>query len=132
MKELIKGRRLSYDLGEEVVAPRVESPPHSAAGRRVNPTLSAAAVAQAQEGRGAAYTAGDCRYQSVADLIRAALRAYGKGLRLTQRARSGRKKRHTVELPAELFEEYRKLPSRSRGVIVERALLSLLARGLEG
>ncbi len=132
MKELIRGRRLSYDHVEEVEAPRVESRPRGAAGRRINPTMSAAAIAQAQNALEAAYTAGDYRYQSVGDLIRAALRAYGKGLRLTEGMRSGRRKRHTVELPAELFEEYQKLPSRSRGVILERALLSLLARGFEG
>ena len=93
--------------------------------------MSAAAVAEARNGLEAAHAAGDYRYQSVADLIRAAVRAYADGLPLSQQARSGRKKRHTVELPAELCAQYDKLPSRSRGVIIERALLSFLARGLE-
>ena len=88
-------------------------------------------IAEARNALESAHTSGDYRFQSVGDLIRAALRAYSGGLRLTQQARSGRKKRHTVELPPELLEQYERLPSRSRGVIIERALLSFLAQGFE-
>ena len=93
--------------------------------------MSTAAIAEAQNAVAAAQASGDYRHQSVADLIRGALRAYWSGMPLSQPARSGRKKRHTVQVPADLFARYNKLPSRSRGVIIERALLSYLARGLE-
>ncbi len=132
MKDLIRGRRLSYDLDEEAQLARARRRPPATqtAGQRISPTVSAAAIAEAQNALEAAHAAGDYRHQSVGDLIREALGAYGNGLRLSQQARSGRKKRHTVELSPELLERYRELPSRSRGVILERALLSLLARGL--
>ena len=53
----------------------------------------------------------------------------GLNRRLTQQARSRRKKRHSVALPPDSFEQYERLPSRSRGVFIERALLSFLAQG---
>ena len=129
MKDLVWRRRLADDIvsGDEV--PLAKPKPVGAKPRRINPTVSAAVIAEAQNALEAAQTSGDYRYQSVGDLIRAALEAYSDGLRLTQQARSGRKKRHTVELPPELFEQYMRLPSRSRGVIVERALLSFLVKG---
>ncbi len=140
MKDLIRRRRLSYDLAVETEPesppadprpPRTRSPQSGGSAHRVNPTLSAAALAEAQNALAAAHASGDYRHQSVADLLRAALQSYDSGLRLTRQARSGPTKRHTVELPAQLLESYRELPSRSRGVIIERALLSLLARGLD-
>ena len=100
--------------------------------RRINPTLSAAALAEARNALEAAHATGDYRHQSVADLIRAALAAYcGGRLALTQAARGGRKRRHTVELRGDLHVLYQKLPDRSRSLIIERALLSLLAGGFE-
>ncbi len=134
MKDLMKRRRPDRDAGER--EPQPPPPPKSSsivsAGRRINPALSTTAIAEARNALAAAQTSGDYRYQSVADLIRAALVAHAGGLRLTQQARSGKKKRHTVELPAELAEHYGSLPRLSRGVIIERALLSFLARGLDG
>lgn len=133
MKDLVRRRRLDQDAeGREPAQPTPSKPsvidgePH-----RINPTVSAAVIAEAQNALEAAHTSGDYRYQSVGDLIRSALEAYGEGLRLTQQARGGRKKRHTVELPHKLYAQYLRLPSRSRGVIVERALLSFLAHGCD-
>ncbi len=138
MKDLMKRRRLAYDAGDagntDVDAgrpPRAAGCPEGSAGRRISPTVSADAIAEAQNALEAAQASGDYRFQSVGDLLRAALRAYAGGMRLTQPARGGRKKRHTFALPAELFDRYRDLPSRSRGVIIERALLSFLAQGFE-
>ena len=131
MKDLISKRKRSDSAGEKHVSLRRPAGDSGGTGcRRVSPTVSAAAIAEAQNALEAAQASGDYRLQSVADLIRAALGAYADGLTLTQQARGGRTKRHTVELPEELFEGYAKLPSRSRGVIIERALLSFLARGL--
>ncbi len=132
MKDLVRRRRLDHDAERGDPVPQAR--PSVVAGKphRVNPTVSAAVIAEAQNALEAAHTSGDYRYQSVSDLIRSALEAYGDGLRLTQQARSGRKKRHTIELPPELFEQYLRLPSRSRGVIVERALLSFLVKGYGG
>ncbi len=130
MKDLMKRRRPARDAGEdEKPLPRARRDPGGSAGRRINPTVSAAVIAEARNALEAAQASGDYRYQSVADLIRAAFRAYGEGLRPTQQARGGRKKRHTVELPPELVERYERLPSRSRGVIIERALASFLVQG---
>ncbi len=129
MKNLIRRRRLDYEVeGSDAVGAR--SLPVDGA-TRINPTVSAAVISEAQNALEAAHTSGDYRYQSVGDLIRAALIAYGDGLRLTQQARNGRKKRHTVELPPELHKQYSRFPSRSRGVIVERALLAFLAQGYD-
>ncbi len=135
MKDLMRRRRLTYDGdGEPGEAPPspTQIRPAGSAGRRINPTVSTAVIAEARNALEAAHTSGDYRYQSVGDLIRAAFRAYGDGLRLTLQARPGSRKRHTVELPAELFERYQGLPSRSRGLILERALLAFLAQGFEG
>lgn len=131
MKDLIRGRRLSYDFGEKVETARSGRRARSEIGQRINPTISTAAIAEAQNALEAAHASGDYRHQSIGDLLRAALRAYGEDLRLSEQARGGRKKRHTVELPADLVSRYLQLPSRSRGVILERALLSLLAQGFE-
>lgn len=135
MKDLVKRRRLANDVGDAEVderpLPQRRRRPDASSGQRINPTVSTAVIAEAQNALEAARTSGDYRFQSVGDLIRAALRAYAGGLQLTQQARSGRKKRHTVELPPELLEQYERLPSRSRGVIIERALLSFLAQGFE-
>lgn len=135
MRDLVKRRRLAYDAadtGADEKPPwRAPRRPSGSPGGRISPTLSRAAIAEAQNALSAAHTSGDYRHQSLADLIRAAFRAYGAGLRITQQARGGRKKRHTVELPAELFARYQRLPSRSRGVIIERALLSFLSQGLD-
>ncbi len=131
MKDLISTRRRPDNAGEKHVSVRSTAVASGGAGsRRVSPTVSADASAQAQNALEAAQASGDYRHQSVADLLRAALAAYVDGLTLTQQARSGRTKRHTVELSEKLFEQYAKLPSRSRGLIIERALLSFLARGL--
>ena len=142
MKDLMKRRRPDRDAGER--EPQPPPPTNSSsiasagrrsiasAGRRINPALSTTAIAEARNALAAAQTSGDYRYQSVADLLRAALGAHAGGLRLTQQARNGKKKRQTVELPAKLAEHYGTLPRLSRGVIIERALLSLLARGLDG
>ncbi len=153
MKDLMKRRRIEPDAGDGEPSPspppardrsmmsaepRSAPPsprrggPNGSAGRRINPALSTAAIAEARNALAAAQTSGDYRYQSVADLVRAALGAHAGGLRLTQQARNGKKKRHTVELPAELAEHYGSLPRLGRGVIIERALLSFLARGLDG
>lgn len=133
MKDLVNRRRLATGAvdadSDERPPPRAPHRPRGVAGSRINPTVSAAAVTEAQNALASAHTSGDYRYESIGDLIRAALRAYGDGLLLTQQPRNGRKKRHTVELPAELFERYEGLPRRSRGVIIERALLSFLAQG---
>ncbi len=131
MKDLISKRRRLGSAGEKHVSLRRAAGDSRGAGsRRVSPTVSTAAIAEAQNALEAAQASGDYRHQSVADLLRAALAAYVDGLTLTQQARSGRTKRHTVELSEKLFEQYAKLPSRSRGLIIERALLSFLARGL--
>ncbi|MCP3957418.1 MAG: hypothetical protein GY719_06165 [bacterium] len=132
MKNLVSRRRLAYDtVADEAPPPQSRPGAGASAGQRINPTVSAAVIAEARNALDAAHTSGDYRFQSVGDLIRAALRAHAEGLRLTQQARGGRKKRHTVELPAELLGHYEALPSRSRGVIIERALLSFLAQGFE-
>ncbi len=132
MKDLVSARRRPQDGGGEPPSRRTAGGGGGGGdGHRISPTLSTAAIAAAQNAVEAAHASGDYRHQSVADLIRGALRAYWSGMPLSQPARSGRQKRHTVELPGDLFEQYEKLPSRSRGVIIERALLSLLARGFE-
>lgn len=128
MKDLIRRRKPAG--GDTRKKPPTGSPGPEVAKSRINPTVSADAIAEAQNALDAAHTTGDYRYQSIGDVIRAALAAYATGLDLVQQAKSGRKKRHTVELSPELFAHYQKLPSRSRGVIVERALLSFLAQGL--
>ncbi len=130
MKDLVARRRLAYEVGEED-RPRAPARRGAPAGQRVSPTVSASAIAEARNAVDAAHTGGDYRYQSVGDLIRAALRAYGEGMRLTQQTKGGRKTRHTVALAPELLERYLSLPSRSRGLIVERALLSFLAQGFD-
>lgn len=130
MKDLVAARRLSYDVEDERPAPRAIM--GRSGTRRINPTLSAGALAEARNALEAAHASGDYRHQSVADLIRAALGAYGDGrLALTQAVRGGRKRRHTVELSPGLYAVYEKLPDRSRGVIIERALLTILAAGFE-
>ncbi len=129
MKDLVRARRRAPG-GRQEPEP-VEAESDGSRGGRINPTLSLAAIAEAQNALDAAHASGDYHHQSLADLIRAALRAYSTGLALTRQSRDGRRRRHTVELPGDLIEQYRKLPSRSRGVIIERALLSLLARGLD-
>ncbi len=130
MRDLVRSRRLSYAADAEEPA-RGGRRSSESSGRRINPTLSTRALSEARNALEAAHASGDYRHQSVGDLIRAALGAYGSGLRLTEQARRGRKKRHTVELPVEIIEVYENLPARSRGVIIERALLSLLARGFD-
>lgn len=129
MKDLIAARRPSSDVGKKDESRRGATSASGSGGQRINPTVSAAAIALAQNALEAAHASGDYRLQSIADLIREALRAYAAGLPLSQQAKSGRNKRHTVELPKDLFNQYQSLPSRSRGVIIERALLSFLARG---
>ncbi len=130
MKDMIRSRRLSYEpVAEESAGTRRGVRVNG--GRRVNPTLSARALIEARNALDAAHTSGDYRHQSVGDLIRAALGAYSCGLRLSEQVRHGLKKRHTVELTGEIIEVYEKLPARSRGVIIERALLSFLARGFD-
>ena len=127
MKDLVRARKRSPGGRQEPEPVKAESDGGSG---RINPTLSVAAIAEAQNALDAAHASGDYHHQSLADLIRAALRAYSTGLSLTRERRDGRRKRHTVEVSGDLLEQYQKLPSRSRGVIIERALLTLLARGL--
>ena len=148
MKDLVKRRRRTRDRGasEGPGEPADSSPGRPRAlgaepradgdgqtsrsvGCRINPTVSTAVIAEARNALEAAHTSGDYRYQSIGDLIRAALLAYSAGLQLTQQARGGRKKRHTVELQGELVKRYKALPNRSRGEILERALISFLAQG---
>ncbi len=129
MKDLLRSRRLSYDIESDEAA-RVVGRSVGSVGRRVNPSLSASALSAARNALDAAHVVGDYRHKSIGDLIREALLAYGSGLRLTEQSRGGPKQRHTVKLSSEIYAEYEKIPNRMRGEIIERALLSLLAGGL--
>ncbi len=124
------GEALPAALPNAPAPPALEAPLVPTQPLRINPSLSVAASSQAQNAVSAAKTSGDYRFQSVSDVVRAALERYFAGsLSLTQQAKPGPKKRQTVQLSAEMMAEYQKLPTRSRGEIVERALLTFLGGG---
>jgi len=104
-------------------APPAEGPryPHT-----VRLSLNADLYAALQELLESAHAAGDYRYTSLPDLIRAAFRAYRDGAPLTAAAAPGPKKHSTLQLDGLLYEAYRKLPERKRWEILERAIRSFL------
>ena len=73
-----------------------------------------------------AHTAGDFTYVSVADLIRASLEAYAKGMQLTELDQTGEKMATTIRVNKGLRDFYGTLPNRLRAKIVERAIRTFI------
>jgi hypothetical protein len=73
-----------------------------------------------------AHTAQDFIYPSLADFIRAALRAYQAGMVLTELDQSGPKTETTLRVDRELWHFYKALPSRMRAKILERVIRTFM------
>ena len=69
-----------------------------------------------------AHTAGDFTYKSPADYVRAALRAYKDGMKLTELDRSGEKVATSLRMDQDLWEFWRTLPDQLRSRLLERAI----------
>lgn len=116
---------------EPLEAPSVAPPspgsyPHTI-GLRIGHSLYTTAE-NALEG---AHRAGDYTVTSIPELLRAALRAYLRGMPLTAAPETGGKKRTTIGLDDELKAGYDGLPRRKRGEIIERALRTFLNSGFK-
>jgi uncharacterized protein (DUF4415 family) len=72
------------------------------------------------------HTAQDFTYTSIADFIRAALRAYKDGMVLTELDRSGPKTETSIRVDQDLWLFYKSLPRRMRTKILERAIRTFM------
>lgn len=73
-----------------------------------------------------AHTAQDFTYTSLADFIRAALRAYKDGMVLTELDQSGSKMETSLRVERDLWLFYKALPGRMRSKILERAIRTFM------
>jgi hypothetical protein len=74
-----------------------------------------------------AHTSNDFTYTSVADVIRAALKAYKDGMELTELDEPGSKKQTSIRINTELYEFYKTWPSQLRTKILERVIRTFLS-----
>ena len=72
------------------------------------------------------HTAQDFTYTSLADFIRAALRAYEEGMVLTELDQNGPKTETSLRVDRELWLFYKALPGRLRSKILERAIRTFM------
>jgi hypothetical protein len=68
----------------------------------------------------------DFTYTSIADFIRAALRAYKDGMVLTELDRNGPKTETSIRVDQDLWLFYKSLPRRMRTKILERAIRTFM------
>jgi hypothetical protein len=80
----------------------------------------------------ASHTAQDFTYPSLADFIRAALRAYKDGMALTELDRRGIKMETSLRVDRELWLFYKAMPSRMRSKILERAIRTFMKQFGQG
>jgi hypothetical protein len=73
-----------------------------------------------------AHTAQDFTYPSLADFIRAALRAYKAGMVLTELDQKGPKTETSLRVDRELWLFYKSLPGRMRAKILERVIRTFM------
>ncbi len=73
-----------------------------------------------------AHTAQDFTYTSLADFIRAALRAYKDGMVLTELDQNGPKMETSLRVARDLWLFYKSLPGRMRSKILERAIRTFM------
>src|SRR5262245_35513387 len=73
-----------------------------------------------------AHTAQDFTYTSIADFIRAALRAYKDGMVLTELEHKGPKTETSLRVDRDLSLFYNSLPSRMRAKILERVIRTFM------
>jgi len=73
-----------------------------------------------------AHTAQDFTYTSLADFIRAALRAYKDGMVLTELDQSGHKMETSLRVERDLWLFYKSLPGRMRSKILERVVRTFM------
>jgi hypothetical protein len=73
-----------------------------------------------------AHTAQDFTYTSLADFIRAALRAYKDGMVLTELDQSGQKMETSLRVERDLWLFYKSLPGRMRSKILERVIRTFM------
>jgi hypothetical protein len=73
-----------------------------------------------------AHTAQDFTYTSLADFIRAALRAYKDGMVLTELDQNGPKMETSLRVERDLWLFYKSLPGRMRSKILERAIRTFM------
>ena len=79
----------------------------------------------------AMHTAGDFTYTSVADLIRSALMAYQKGMKLTETPTTGAKKQTSIRVNESLCQFYKGLPDQMRSKILERVIRTFMKESLQ-
>jgi hypothetical protein len=77
------------------------------------------------------HTAQDFTYTSLADFIRAALRAYKEGMKLTEQDQSGPKLETSLRVDRELWLFYKALPGRMRSKILERIIRTFMKQQSE-
>ena len=73
-----------------------------------------------------AHTAQDFTYTSMADFIRAALRAYKDGMVLTELEHKGPKTETSLRMDRDLWLFYKSLPGRMRAKILERVIRTFM------
>lgn len=74
----------------------------------------------------ALHTGNDFTYTSVTDIIRAALKAYQEGMKLTEIERSGKKKQTSIRVDDSLYKFYKSLPNQLRTKIIEKVIRTYL------
>ena len=79
-----------------------------------------------------AHTAQDFTYTSLADFIRAALRAYKDGMVLTELDQNGPKMETSLRVERDLWLFYKSLPGRMRSKILERAIRTFMRQSTVG
>jgi hypothetical protein len=72
------------------------------------------------------HTAQDFTYTSLADFIRAALRAYKNGMVLTELDQNGPKLETSLRVDQDLWHFYKDLPGRMRSKILERVIRTFM------
>ena len=77
-----------------------------------------------------AHTAQDFTYTSLADFIRAALRAYKDGMVLTELDQSGHKMETSLRVERDLWLFYKSLPGRMRSKILERVIRTFMRQSI--
>ena len=74
----------------------------------------------------ALHTGNDFTYTSVTDIIRAALKAYQDGMKLTELEQPGKKKQTSIRVDDSLYKFYKSLPNQLRTKIIERAIRTFI------
>jgi hypothetical protein len=72
------------------------------------------------------HTAQDFTYASLADFVRAALKAYKDGMVLTEQDQGGPKLETSLRVDRELWLFYKSMPSRLRAKILERVIRTFM------